>query len=343
MGFVKVAKPVGMTTKSEVRDGLLLSLLSFVHERVERYADQYLLAMKDGRYALEDYIHFLKVERQLTENTITSYKRDLTDYMDSLERNGVTSIDSIDRPSILLFLQHLKDTGKSSRTIARHISSIRSFHQFLLREKVATEDPTVHLEMPKLDQKLPNMLSVSEIDKLISMPDTSKPQGKRDLALLEMLYGTGMRVSELIDLNLEDIHLSMGFVRVFGKGRKERIVPLGGSAIKACTIYVNEVRPQLIAKAKNSDAYFVNMRGTRLTRQGCWKILKGHAAKAGIQQELTPHILRHSFATHLIENGADIRAVQEMLGHADISTTQIYTHVSKTRLKDVYVKFHPRA
>lgn len=343
MGFVKVAKPVGMTTKSEMRDGLLLSLLSFVNERKEGYAYQYLLAMKDGRYALEDYIHFLKVERQLSENTIASYKRDLTDYIECIEKSGIDSIEAVDRSMILQFLHHLKELGKSSRTTARHISSIRSFHQFLLREKVTTEDPTVHLEMPKLDQKLPNVLSVEEIDKLISQPDINKPQGRRDRALLEMLYGTGMRVSELINLNIEDVHLSMGFVRVFGKGRKERIIPLGGSAIKACSSYVNEVRPQLIAKGKESDAYFVNMRGTRLTRQGCWKILKGHAAQAGIQKELTPHILRHSFATHLIENGADIRAVQEMLGHADISTTQIYTHVSKTRLKDVYVKFHPRA
>lgn len=299
--------------------------------------------MKDAKFALEDYLHFLRVERQLSQNTIASYKRDLVEYIDSMEKNSVESIEQIDRPTILKHLHHMKEEGKSSRTIARHISSIRSFHQFLLREKVAIEDPTVHLDMPKLDQKLPQVLSITEVDKLISMPEKDNLQGKRDIALLELLYGTGMRVSELIGLNVDDVHVSMGFVRVFGKGGKERIIPLGGGAMKACTLYLNDARPVFIAKTKGTDAFFVNMRGMRLTRQGCWKILKGYASKAGIQKELTPHILRHSFATHLIENGADIRAVQEMLGHADISTTQIYTHVSKSRLKDVYVKFHPRA
>lgn len=299
--------------------------------------------MKDSKFALEDYIHFLKVERQLSQNTVASYKRDLLNYIVQLEKAGVGSIDDIDRSTILQYLHQLKEQGKSSRTVARHISSIRSFHQFLLREKVTSQDPTVHLEMPKLEQKLPSVLSVKEVDKLISMPASSKSQGKRDIALLELLYGTGMRVSELIGLNVDNIHISMGFVRVFGKGGKERIIPLGGGAMKACTAYIREARPVFIEKTKGTDALFVNMRGSRLTRQGCWKIIKGYALKAGIQKELTPHILRHSFATHLIENGADIRAVQEMLGHADISTTQIYTHVSKARLKDVYVKFHPRA
>ena len=299
--------------------------------------------MKDARFGLEDYMHFLKVERQLSDNTITSYRRDLHEYITYLEKTGYASIDGIDRSVILNHLQRLKDSGKSSRTVSRHISSIRSFHQFLLREKVATQDPTVHLELPKLEQKLPRVLSVDEVDTLISIPDCSKPQGVRDQALLEILYGTGMRVSELIGLNLEDIHISMGFVRVFGKGGKERIIPLGGGAITACKRYIEEVRPLFTAKQKGVEALFVNMRGTRLTRQGCWKLLKAHALQAGIQKELTPHILRHSFATHLIENGADLRAVQEMLGHSDISTTQIYTHVSRSRLKEVYVKFHPRA
>ena len=258
-------------------------------------------------------------------------------------RPGFETIDELDRTAIVDHLHRLKESGKSARTVSRHISSIRSFHQFLLREKVTTQDPTVHLELPKLEQKLPRVLSMDEVDRLIDIPDRSKPQGVRDHALLEILYGTGMRVSELIGLDMEDIHLSMGFVRVFGKGGKERIIPLGGKAISACRRYIEEARPVFIAKQKNVDALFVNMRGTRLTRQGCWKLLKGHALKAGIQKELTPHILRHSFATHLIENGADLRAVQEMLGHADISTTQIYTHVSRSRLKEVYVKFHPRA
>lgn len=300
--------------------------------------------MKDAGFALEDYIHFLKVERQLAANTIKSYQRDLTDYINFLLAIDINSIEATTRGDILRYLQKLKEEGKSSRTVSRHISSVRSFHKFLLRENIMTEDPSVHLELPRVEQKLPRVLSIEEIDQLIEMPDRLTLQGIRDYALLEILYGTGMRVSELIDLDMEDIHLTMGFVRVFGKGGKERIVPLGHKAIEACTKYIDEARPHFIGKKESTvHAFFVNMRGGRLTRQGCWKILKGYAMKANIEKKLTPHILRHSFATHLIENGADLRAVQEMLGHADISTTQIYTHVSRSRLKEVYVKFHPRA
>jgi integrase/recombinase XerD len=299
--------------------------------------------MKNIYFALEDYMHFLQVERQLSGNTLVSYKRDLDEYLDYVGKAGIETIDDVDRAAIVTHLHRLQENGKSARSVSRHISSIRSFHQFLLRENVTKQDPTVHLELPKLEQKLPRVLSMDEVGKLIDSPDRSKPQGVRDNALLEILYGTGMRVSELIGLDLDDIHLSMGFVRVFGKGGKERIIPLGGKAISACRTYIENARPVFTMKQKNTDALFVNMRGSRLTRQGCWKLLKGHALKAGIQKELTPHILRHSFATHLIENGADLRAVQEMLGHADISTTQIYTHVSRSRLKEVYVKFHPRA
>lgn len=300
--------------------------------------------MEDARFALEDYLHFLKVERQLAENTLSSYEIDLLAYIKAMKNLHIGTIDKITRQDILLYLQQMYDEEKSARTISRHISSIRSFHQFLLREKVTVKDPTIHLELPKVEQKLPRILSMDEVEQLIDAPDCSKPQGVRDQALLELLYGTGMRVSELVDLNLDDLHLTMGFVRVFGKGGKERIIPLGNKAIESCTRYVNEARRQFIIKAKApTDALFVNMRGSRLTRQGCWKLIKAHGLKANIQKELTPHILRHSFATHLIENGADLRAVQEMLGHADISTTQIYTHVSRSRLKEVYSQFHPRA
>ncbi|WP_172369443.1 site-specific tyrosine recombinase XerD [Sporosarcina jiandibaonis] len=300
--------------------------------------------MESTQFALEDYLHFLKIERQLAANTISSYRRDLMDYIDFIDKSKIGSIDAVTRQNIIGYLQMMKDEGKSARTVSRHISSIRSFHQFLLREKVATNDPTVHIELPKIEQKLPRVLSLEEVGRLIDAPDQSKPQGIRDTALLEMLYGTGMRVSELINLDLDNIHLTMGFVRVFGKGGKERIIPLGNKAIQSCTSYINEARPRFIEKLSSpQEALFVNMRGGRLTRQGCWKLLKAHALSVNIQKKMTPHILRHSFATHLIENGADLRAVQEMLGHADISTTQIYTHVSRTRLKEVYVKFHPRA
>lgn len=298
-------------------------------------------AIKD---AVEEYLHFLRVERQLSENTLTSYKNDIDGYLHSIfEKQQLENFNDIERFHILNHLKDLQEAGKSARTSSRHISSIRSFHQFLLREKRCSNDPTVHLELPKLEQKLPKVLSIEEIDRLIQVPNTEKPAGKRDKAMLELLYATGMRISECISLNRDDIHLTMGFIRVFGKGGKERIIPLGSAAIEVCTIYLNNARSSLENPTSRSEALFLNQRGKRLTRQGVWKLLKGYAQKSGIQHEITPHILRHSFATHLIENGADLRAVQELLGHADISTTQIYTHVSKARLSDVYKQFHPRA
>ena len=295
-------------------------------------------------YPIEDYIHFIRVERQLSANTLASYRRDLEAYATHLqEEQQLKDFNEVTRENILLHLENLRSAGKTARTVARHISSIRSFHQFLLREKVTTTDPTVHLEMPQLEQKLPKVLSVEEVDALIAAPDCTKPQGIRDVAILELLYASGMRISELTGLNLEDIHLTMGFVRVFGKGGKERIVPLGRGALNALGKYLERARYELQGSYPKTEALFINRRGKRLTRQGCWKLIKQHAQQANIQKELTPHVLRHSFATHLIENGADLRAVQEMLGHADISTTQIYTHVSKSRLSEVYKQFHPRA
>ncbi|WP_391121604.1 site-specific tyrosine recombinase XerD [Psychrobacillus sp. L3] len=300
--------------------------------------------MENGLLYLEDYLHFLRIERQLAENTLISYKKDLTDYLRHIFNiQQLHSLDNVERQHIINHIRKLKTEGKSPRSIARHISSIRSFHQFLLREKVTNQDPTIHLEIPQMEQKLPSFLSVEELNGLLNSIDTSKPQGVRDLAMFEIMYASGMRISECLNLDLEDLHLTMGFVRVFGKGGKERIIPLGGAAIRACTTYIEEARPKLLKSTECTDAIFVNQRGKRLTRQGIWKLLNKHTVNSGIQKEITPHILRHSFATHLIENGADLRAVQEMLGHADISTTQIYTHVSKTRLKEVYKQFHPRA
>ncbi|WP_226679783.1 site-specific tyrosine recombinase XerD [Sutcliffiella horikoshii] len=292
---------------------------------------------------LKDFIHFLVVEKGLASNTVVSYERDLKSYLLYISKvEEISSMDAVSRPTIIQFLKFLTENGKSSKTIARHIASIRSFHQFLLREKVTTQDPTVHIDRPKQEQKLPQVMSLEEVQALLDSPDTSKVFGIRDKAMLELLYATGMRVSELISLNLSDVHLTMGFVRCVGKGNKERIIPLGTMAQNAITNYIEESRSQLLKK-KTTDALFVNLYGNRLTRQGFWKILKKLTKEAGIEKELTPHTLRHSFATHLLENGADLRAVQEMLGHADISTTQIYTHVTKTRMKDVYSMFHPRA
>ncbi|GKV67902.1 tyrosine recombinase XerD [Sporosarcina sp. NCCP-2716] len=297
--------------------------------------------MADLRFALQDYLHYLKVERQLADNTVVSYRRDLTAYVGWLAGRQ-TEPERIDQQRILDYLHALKEEGKSARTLSRHISSIRSFHQFLLRDQVLKTDPTVHLELPKLEKKLPRVLSVKEIDRVIMAAGTDTLQNIRDTAILELLYGTGMRVSELIGMDTEDLNVTMGFARVFGKGSKERIIPLGSTAVKACTEYLERVRPEFVSGSA-TDALFVNSRGGRLTRQSIWSLLQAVSEKAGLSRKLTPHMLRHSFATHLVENGADLRAVQEMLGHADISTTQIYTHVSRTRLKDVYSQYHPRA
>ncbi|MFP7464997.1 site-specific tyrosine recombinase XerD [Bacillus safensis] len=292
---------------------------------------------------LSDFIHFMTVERGLSENTIVSYKRDLQNYLSFLmTHEQLTDIRDVTRLHIIHYLKQLKEEGKSSKTSVRHLSSIRSFHQFLLREKVTTDDPSWNIETQKTERTLPKVLSLGEVEKLLDTPNQHTPFEYRDKAMLELLYATGIRVSEMLDLTLADVHLTMGFVRCFGKGRKERIVPIGEAAASAIEEYLEKGRSKLLKK-QPSDALFLNHHGKKMSRQGFWKNLKKRAIEAGIQKELTPHTLRHSFATHLLENGADLRAVQEMLGHADISTTQIYTHVTKTRLKDVYHKFHPRA
>jgi integrase/recombinase XerD len=296
-------------------------------------------------HELKDFLHYLTVERNLAHNTIISYERDLKKYVHYLrEVEQLEAWGEVERLHILHFLKFLSEQGQSARTIARHLASIRSFHQFLLREKMAAQDPTVHIETPQFERTLPKVLSVEEVEALLAAPQTNTPFGLRDKAMLEVLYATGMRVSELVQLNLGDVHLTMGFVRCYGKGRKERIVPIGRMALEALARYLEYGRPQLVNPRKRAtEALFLNHYGQRLTRQGFWKILKRLSKEAGIEKELTPHTLRHSFATHLLENGADLRAVQELLGHADISTTQMYTHVTKTRLKDVYKQYHPRA
>ena len=292
---------------------------------------------------IKDFIHYAVVERGLSHNTVVSYERDLNSYAAFLEeKEGLSSLNEVTRLHIIQFLKHLKDSGKSGRTIARHLASIRAFHQFLLREKVTAQDPSVHIESQKTERTLPKVLSLQEVETLLETPKLATPFGYRDKAMLELLYATGIRVSEMIELKLADVHLSLGFIRCFGKGRKERIVPLGEAASHAIGEYLEKARGKLLKK-NTEDALFLNHHGRQMSRQGFWKNLKKIALEAGIQKELTPHTLRHSFATHLLENGADLRAVQEMLGHADISTTQIYTHVTKTRLKDVYKQYHPRA
>lgn len=292
---------------------------------------------------MNDFLHFLIVEKGLANNTIAAYRRDLVHYTDYLEKVEQLTINKVKRVHILHFLEQLKEQGKSTKTIARHISTIRSWHHFLIQDRVTDHDPTHHIETPKSGRSLPKVLSMDETEALLSASDVSTPLGMRDKAMMELMYASGLRVSELTSLNKEDVHLMMGFVRCMGKGDKERIIPAGRHALEAIERYLQHGRPKLVSKKYNEDALFLNHYGKRLTRQGFWKIIKALAKKATIEKEMTPHTLRHSFATHLLENGADLRAVQEMLGHADISTTQIYTHVTKARLKDVYSQFHPRA
>lgn len=293
--------------------------------------------------AVEDFFHFLVIERGLADNTITSYRRDISQYVRYIETElGKTNWQSVSRNDIVTYLYTLKKQGKSASTIARGISAVRSFHQFLIREQLVTIDASLHVETPKRERLLPDVLSTEEIDLLLDVKG-DQPLDLRNKAMVELLYATGLRVSELTALKTGDVHLMMGFVRCLGKGGKERIVPLGDIAKVALENYFERARPKLTKKHVSETHLFVNNHGKALTRQGFWKVLKGLTESAGLTKDVTPHTLRHSFATHLLENGADLRAVQEMLGHADISTTQIYTHVSKTRLKDMYEQFHPRA
>ncbi|MGG1675067.1 site-specific tyrosine recombinase XerD [Neobacillus sp. NRS-1170] len=293
---------------------------------------------------IKDFMHYLIVEKGLAKNTILSYERDLKSYLHYLGKvEAILSFNDVQRVHIIQFLGFLKEQGKSSKTIARHIASIRAFHQFLLREKAAGQDPSNLIEPPKLERTLPKVLSMKEVELLLDAPKLEDHYGIRDKAMLELLYATGIRVSELIGLDIDHVHLTMGFIRCHGTGNNERIIPIGRTASNAILQYLEQGRPLFAAKKHPDNALFLNHQGKRLTRQGFWKILKKLSKEAGIVKELTPHTLRHSFAVHLLENGADLKAVQEMLGHVNISTTQIYTNVNKTRLKDVYSKFHPRA
>ncbi len=291
---------------------------------------------------LQDFLHYVQVERGLSNNTLSSYKRDLNQYLQFLKKTcELNNVNHISRVHILQYMHHLNDQNRSSSTLARTLSSIRAFHQFLVRERRADQDASLHIETPKKERKLPKILSTSEVEALLSI-EPKDAFSIRNKAMLEMIYATGLRVTELVSLNVSDLHLTMGFVRCVGKGSKERIIPLGRMAKESIEAYLQASRPQLV-KHKKTDALFVNHHGNPLSRQGFWKILKAVAKEVGVQKEITPHTLRHSFATHLLENGADLRAVQEMLGHSDISTTQIYTHVTKARLKDIYASYHPRA
>lgn len=293
---------------------------------------------------LDEYLVHLKIERDLADNSVQSYRRDILKYIDFLETEKIADWNIIDRYNIVLFMQRLKEEGQSDNSIIRMTSSLRQFHQFLRQEKVTETDPMQYVETPKKAEVLPKVLSFSEVERLLNTPDVETEIGLRDRAILEVMYGTGLRISELVHLEMDELHLTMGFIQTVGKGNKERILPIGGEAVQWLEEYLTDSRPIFESRASEESPYvFLNSRGSGLSRQGVWKNLKKTVQKAGIRQNVTPHMVRHSFATHLLENGADLRIVQELLGHSDISTTQIYTHITKARMKDVYKKYHPRA
>lgn len=289
-----------------------------------------------------DYLHYLKVERGLSENTINSYGIDLKLFLEYLRENEIPSFKQVNKEVIVNYMQSEKNNNKANSSILRSVSSLRKFFQYLAQEKIIEKDPMLLIDTPKKKQHLPQVLTKEEVEKLLRSPNTGQVLGLRDRAMLELMYATGLRISEIINLKFEDLHLTMGTLQTLGKGHKERIVPVGDEAIKWVNRYLEEARPKLL-KQKRSNYLFLNFHGNNLTRQGVWKNLKAEVRKAGIQKNITPHTLRHSFATHILENGADLRIVQELLGHADISTTQIYTHLSNKQLADIYNRAHPRA
>jgi len=287
------------------------------------------------------FLEYARVEKGLAGNSITSYRRDLVKFAEYLRRQG-RSYERTSREEIRGFLATLYRRGLSARSVARHLVSLRNFFRFLLKEGRTRSDPTSDVDAPKLDQTLPKYLTAEEVDVLLAQPDTSALLGLRDKAMLELLYATGMRVSELVRLRWADFDSNLGIVRCLGKGNKERLIPVGKSALRAVENYVQHSRPEF-ARNEATPFLFLNRRGGPLSRVGFWKLLASYGRHAHIATPLTPHLVRHSFATHLLERGADLRSIQLMLGHSNISTTQIYTHVLKERLKQVYQTHHPRA
>lgn len=294
------------------------------------------------RFHLGQFDDFLTLEQGTSPRTVEAYRRDVERLVDFSRVKGAASPVDITSRLLREFVYHLKDVGLAPSSIRRNISAGRTYFKFLLAEGVVVRDPTERLETPKRWRTLPEVLTVEEVSRLIAAPTLDDPLAFRDRAMLELAYGAGLRVSEWITLGLRDIMLEDKLVRVFGKGSKERLVPIGRSAIGAVATYVRELRPRL-EKGGGKGVLFLNARGEPLSRMGAWKILAKYVEQAGIQKHVSPHTLRHSFATHLLEGGADLRAVQEMLGHADISTTQIYTHVDREYLRQVHKQYHPRA
>jgi integrase/recombinase XerD len=291
---------------------------------------------------LKEYLAHIKLEKNLSKNTVSSYKNDITAFISYLKNNGKDDPSIISSNDISGFFKTLNELGLSGSSSARYFSSLKGFFLYLLKNKYILKNPIEKITAPKIAKRLPGVLDVNEIDKILSGPDVNDKLGLRDKAMLELFYACGTRVSELIDLKVNDLFFDDEIIRVFGKGSKERLIPLGSSAINWVGEYLIKSRPLLMKKSKSENNLFLNSRGSKLSRMGVWKIIDRYVKEAGIEKDVHPHTFRHSFATHLLEGGADLRAVQEMLGHADISTTQIYTHVDRDYIKQVHKQYHPR-
>lgn len=291
---------------------------------------------------LKEYLSHIKLERNLSDNTISSYKNDISAFISFLKGFNISDPSEISSDKITAFFKALKDLGLTNTSTARYFSSLKGFFSYLEKNKYIKKNPIEKITAPKLSKKLPSVLNINEIDSILSQPDTNDKLGLRDKAILELFYACGTRVSELINLKISDLFLDDEVIRVFGKGSKERLIPIGSSAIKWINEYLGKSRSGLMKYSKSGNFVFLNSRGTKLSRMGIWKIIGRYVKEAGIKKEVHPHTFRHSFATHLLEGGADLRAVQEMLGHADISTTQIYTHIDRDYIKQVHKQFHPR-
>lgn len=289
---------------------------------------------------VENFLEFLQNDKKLSDNTLQSYNRDIKLYCNYLNENNLEIV-NIENEEIKTYLENLKTKGKAVSTVSRNLASLRSFYQYLHRTKVINEDPTMNIESPKIERKPPKVLTSEQVELLLEQPKCVDLKGYRDKAMLELVYATGIRVTELISLNISDINLEEGYIKCAGKA-KERVIPIGTLAVNALKEYIEKSR-SILLKDESDKALFVNVNGQRLTRQGFWKIIKQYKAQANIDVDITPHTLRHSFAVHLLENGAELRAIQEMLGHSDISSTQVYAQIGQNRIKDVYMKSHPRA
>ena len=290
---------------------------------------------------IDDFTYYISEKKHKSENTISSYKRDISKYTEYLEKNGNMSAEKATKTTILMYLLDLQKQGRAPSTVSRTLASLRSFYTYMLANGIVSADPTEDLETPKVEKKLPRILTTGEIERLMNQPSVSDDKGCRDKAMLEVLYATGIRVSELIELEVSDVDFDIGYIHCRSE-KHDRVVPIGHAARDALYAYINNARPRLVTDS-SVTTLFVSCSGSKMSRQGFWKIVKHYREKAHIDTDITPHTLRHSFAAHLLENGADLKSIQEMLGHTDISSTQVYSRLVNSRIKDVYAKAHPRA